>query len=96
MAPIDGLEPAFKMGEGKPLRCASADVLATESLRVQRPPPFQDVDPRTARELALGGHGLFVEGIAGTGKTHFMKQMVQELREAGKTVVVVAKTHSAV
>ena len=96
MAPIDGLEPAFKLGEGRPLRCASADVLATESLRVRRPPPFQDVDPRTARELALSGHGLFVEGIAGTGKTHFMKQMVQELREAGKTVVVVAKTHSAV
>ena len=68
MAPIDGLEPAFKMGEGRPLRCASADVLATESLRVQRPPPFQDVDPDTARELPSEDTGSSSKASRARGK----------------------------
>jgi tRNA uridine 5-carbamoylmethylation protein Kti12 len=60
------------------------------------PPDFVDVGVDEARRLVLEGQSILVLGIAGVGKTFWMKSVVSELRAAGKEVVVVAKTHCAV
>lgn len=54
-----------------------------------------DEDQRAALDLALQGHNLAVIGRAGSGKSHFIKQLVGMLRRAGKVVGVTASTGMA-
>ncbi len=42
------------------------------------------------------GKGLLVVGSPGTGKTHWLRGIIANLRQAGKRVEVIAKTHAAV
>ena len=70
-------------------------VPALESIRISLP-RFNDVSEESAERLVLAGEGLFVNGIAGTGKSFFARGLVEKLREEGKRVCVLAKTHLAV
>ena len=62
------------------------------------PPPQVEWAPRELSEedatrVVLNGFSLFVLGIAGVGKTHFMQELVAQLRAQGKRVDVISKTH---
>jgi hypothetical protein len=45
--------------------------------------------------VVMQGGSLQVCGVAGTGKSHYCKILVERLRAAGKRVDVLAKTHTA-
>ena len=47
-------------------------------------------------QAMLDGEGLLIVGAPGTGKTHWLRNAVASLRQAGKRVDIVAKTHAAV
>ena len=49
-----------------------------------------------ALELMQAGKGLLLVGSPGTGKTHWLRNAIASLRQAGKRVEIVAKTHAAV
>ena len=49
------------------------------------------VDPY---ETIRNGEGLFIRGIAGVGKSHLARELIQILREKHE-VAVIAKTHTA-
>ena len=48
-----------------------------------------------AEEWALKGGSILIEGIAGTGKSHLAKTIVERLQSLGKKVVRIRKTHVA-
>jgi hypothetical protein len=43
----------------------------------------------------LDGGSLYARGIAGTGKTHYIQTIVEQLRGQGKRVEIISKTHTA-
>jgi hypothetical protein len=59
------------------------------------PKVWRDMDKEEAMRLVMHGESLIVEGIAGTGKSTFLQECVQELRALGKVVEVVSKCHVA-
>ena len=95
MAAIDSHEPVFRFCTGGLLlgACKLPDIPEAETFD---PPEFEDVDEEQAKEMALRGQSVLMLGVAGTGKTYFTKEIVRELREQGKQVIVIAKTHAAV
>jgi hypothetical protein len=79
-----------------------ADPMKMEPSRPQRAGEYrhsyktwQDLDKEEAKRRVLHGESLFVQGVAGTGKSHFVKECVEELVALGKTVDIIAKTHTA-
>ena len=59
-------------------------------------PEWTFVDKDAARENVLENHeSIYISGVAGTGKSHFMKELVQALRDNGQNVKIVAKCHVA-
>ena len=58
--------------------------------------PWKDVSKEEALELMQAGKGLLLVGSPGTGKTHWLRNAIASLRQAGKRVEIVAKTHAAV
>ena len=48
-----------------------------------------------AEEWALKGGSILIEGVAGTGKSHLARVIVERLRSLGKKVVCISKTHVA-
>jgi hypothetical protein len=99
LQPLTSEELVFRLGEGERLQAAPASWRPFVQPPAAPPrlcAPFEDVSPERAEELALSGAGLLVVGIAGTGKTHWAKRLIARLRDAGKSVVVISKTHSAV
>lgn len=52
-------------------------------------------DVQSAKELVRAGGSLCVLGLAGTGKSHIIREMVSELKSSNKKVVIIAKTHNA-
>jgi len=59
------------------------------------PKVWRDMDKEEAKRRVLHGESLLVLGIAGTGKSTFCKECVEELRSLGRVVEVVAKCHVA-
>jgi Cdc6-like AAA superfamily ATPase len=93
----------FRLGEGKELKGCW-----TKPWRESKQPganvrqafsspakPWRDVCKEEALELMLEGKGLLVVGSPGTGKTHWLRNAIASLRQAGKKVEIVAKTHAA-
>ena len=52
-------------------------------------------DQKKAMEAIMSGKNVFVTGGAGTGKSHLVKRVVEELSDAGKNVMVCAPTSGA-
>ena len=46
-------------------------------------------------QAVLNRENVFVQGIAGTGKTHYMLGLAEQLKSPGKKVNVITKTHTA-
>jgi Cdc6-like AAA superfamily ATPase len=87
---------AFRIGEGKPLR---GEHYKTPWREAERPTPLEprrDLTVDEAMEAAMQGRGLLVLGAPGTGKTHWVRGVVAALRQAGRRVDCIAKTHVAV
>jgi Cdc6-like AAA superfamily ATPase len=53
-------------------------------------------DEEEARAAVMAGQSLLVEGSPGSGKTTFVRSLVDALRASGKVVDIIAKTHAAV
>ena len=60
-----------------------------------RQPQWKTLNIEEARQMALAGESLLVCGLAGVGKSHFIRDLVAELEEKGRRVVTIAKTHNA-
>ncbi len=58
-------------------------------------PEWTPLEVDAAKEHVREGGSLCVTGLAGTGKSHIIREMVAELKSAGKKVVIIAKTHNA-
>jgi Cdc6-like AAA superfamily ATPase len=101
----------FRLGEGKELKgcwtkpwreskqpgelaILEGSPVTPQVLPVRR--PWRDVSKEEALELMQAGKGLLLVGSPGTGKTHWLRNAIASLRQAGKRVEIVAKTHAAV
>jgi hypothetical protein len=61
-----------------------------------KPREWQDISPEEALEHVTHGGSLFVRGIAGTGKSHLIREtLIPALEAQGKKVISLAKTHAA-
>ena len=62
-------------------------------------PPSQgwtDLEAEDAIARVTAGESIFIRGIAGTGKSHLIRQtIIPALRAQGKRVIALAKTHAA-
>ncbi len=56
---------------------------------------WRDVTQGETEALVLHGESLLVLGIAGVGKSHFCKGLVEKLRAQGDKVDCITKTHTA-
>ena len=57
---------------------------------------WNDVTADQALGLVLAGHSIFVRGIAGTGKSHLIREtLIPALKQQGKKIAIIAKTHNA-
>jgi len=88
-------QEVFRIGAGRPLQ----GYYKAPWREAPRPParqPWQDLTLEEATISVLNGNGLLLVGAPGTGKTHLLRQLILHLRQAGKHVDVIAKTHAAV
>jgi hypothetical protein len=56
---------------------------------------WADLDTAAAEKHVRSGGSLLVTGLAGTGKSTWIRAQIAALKADGKTVVVIAKTHNA-
>lgn len=52
-------------------------------------------DQKKAYEIIMSGKDVFITGGAGTGKTHLIRKVIDDLRDSGKQVIVCAPTGMA-
>ena len=96
MTPLTSSDPVFRFSDvGTPLQGRY------QKPRREVPPPtllphWRDLTVDEARTCLAEGHSLLVVGAPGSGKSHWVREHVRELRKSGKRVDVVAKTHAAV
>ncbi len=57
---------------------------------------WTDLSPDSARDHVMEGGSLLVTGSPGTGKTHWCRELVTDLRAKGLSVTIIAKTHLSV
>ena len=57
---------------------------------------WRQLSKESAGEHVLNFGSILVQGSPGTGKTYFVRTLVQQLREKGKYVDIISKTHAAV
>jgi hypothetical protein len=95
MTPILSSDPVFRFSEvgiplsgrySKPERCVPPP---TEIA------PWRDLTEEEATATVMSGSSLAIFGAPGTGKTFFARQLILALREQGRRVDVVWKTHAA-
>ena len=93
MAPMDGHETVFRVQAAVEKDRLHIDPSPpTRSWTVDLPnTSWRDLTPSQAEEAVLNGEGLLVEGIAGTGKTTFLRGVVERLRSLGKRIDVLSK-----
>ena len=56
---------------------------------------WRDLTEAEAREAIVNGQSLLVLGLPGVGKSHFCKDLVEQLKALDKRVSVMSKTHTA-
>ena len=86
----------FRLGAGRSLQGQTYQRPWRESSRPADRQPWKDLTEAEAMECVLEGRGLLLCGSPGVGKTHWLRNAILALREAGKRTDVVAKTHAAV
>jgi hypothetical protein len=59
------------------------------------PRRWRDLSEELATKAVLNGENLLVQGVAGTGKTHYVLGLIEQLKALGKKVDIIAKTHTA-
>ena len=95
MTPIPSSDPVFRFSEvGEPL-CGRY----TKPVRSVPPPtqiaPWRDLSEDEARSAVLAGSSLMLSGTPGTGKTYYVRELILALREQGRRVDAIAKTHAS-
>ncbi len=87
----------FRLGEGKALQGHyQKPWRESKQPSCQEVKVWNDVSKEEALQAMLEGRGLLVVGCPGTGKTHWLRNAIATLRQDGKKVEIVAKTHAAV
>jgi hypothetical protein len=57
---------------------------------------WNDIATDQALALVMAGQSIFVRGIAGTGKSHLIREtLIPALEARGKNIAIIAKTHNA-
>ena len=97
LTPADGREAVFRVQAA----------LEKDRLHIDPAPPsrawelrlpdaaWRDLSAAQAEEAVMNGESLLALGIAGVGKTTFIRGLVERLRALGKRVDVISKTHVA-
>ena len=57
--------------------------------------PWRDLTEERATAVVMSGGSLLILGAPGTGQTFFARQLILALREQGRRVDVISKTHAA-
>jgi hypothetical protein len=95
VTPIASSDPVFRFSEvGQPLH----GNYKKPERSVQPPaaiPPWRDLTEADSHAAVMNGQSLWVTGAPGTGKTFFVRELVKAIREQGRIVDVITKTHSA-
>jgi hypothetical protein len=97
MAAIHADDPVYRVqvvGEKDPLKCDPNKPKRTWDLALN-PRTWHHLSPEEGERRVMEGGSLLVQGIAGTGKTFFLRGVVERLRAQGKVVDVISKTHVA-
>ena len=90
LSSCNGKEPVFRHNtSAEPLK----GIYRTPRWLV--PPPVAPIQWRDVTSTETFTTGLCLEGAPGVGKTHTLRQMIENLREQGLTVHVACKTHAA-
>jgi hypothetical protein len=100
MAGSQSSDEVFRLGPGEPLQCVPSKPWRAPAKSCQHSfdvtKIWKDLSKEEALQLMLDGEGLLIVGAPGTGKTHWLRNAVATLRQEGKRVDIVAKTHAAV
>ena len=95
MTPMRSSDPVFRFSEvGTPL-CGRYN---KPERRVPPPTeiaPWRDLSEEAATAVVMSGGSLLILGAPGAGKTFFARQLILALREQGRRVDVISKTHAA-
>jgi hypothetical protein len=59
-------------------------------------PEWEQIEEESLEEHVLSGESVLITGLPGTGKTYVARKLIAKLREAGKLVEIVSKTHVSV
>jgi len=79
----------------KPL-LASCERMPMEARLPEELPPWEAIAADELEQHVIGGRSVLIIGNPGTGKTFIARRLVGRLREAGKLVEIVSKTHASV
>ena len=96
MTPIHSGDTVFRFSETG--RCLQG-MYKKPNREVPPPKPqssWCELTREDAERTVLGGHGLYVCGSPGSGKSYTVREFVKALRANGKRVQIIAKTHASV
>ena len=82
----DGLKPLLANCERMPMEARSPEEL----------PEWETIEAGDLEAHVLAGKSVLITGYPGTGKTYIARKLIGKLREAGKLVEIVSKTHVSV
>jgi hypothetical protein len=90
-------DPVFREGPVAPkdLMKSRGKMPQREATPPEETPAWRELTEEEARAHVLAGGSLAIEGVAGTGKSHFVGSLAKELADDGRTMSAISKTHCA-